>query len=138
MTTLNQASRIGRLPKWPRSAYSASAPVTHSTTAPRMMKVVPGLVEHEAQRMVRAEGRQDFGVAHDLRHAQHGHARQPHRVIGPKNLPMPPVPRFCTANRPNSTTSVSGITNCLNAGDTTSRPSTADSTEMAGVMTPSP
>ena len=42
ITTLNQASRIGFLPKWPRSAYSASAPVTQSTTAPRMMKVVPG------------------------------------------------------------------------------------------------
>jgi hypothetical protein len=27
---------------------------------------------------------------------------------------------------------------CLKVGDTTSRPSTADSTEMAGVMTPSP
>jgi hypothetical protein len=59
-------------------------------------------------------------------------------VIGPKNLPMPPVPRFCTANRPNRITSVSGITYCLNAGETTSRPSTADSTEIAGVMTPSP
>ena len=59
-------------------------------------------------------------------------------VMGPKNLPMPAVPRFCTAKRQNSTTSVSGITHSLNAGDTTSRPSTADSTEIAGVITPSP
>jgi hypothetical protein len=59
-------------------------------------------------------------------------------VTGPKNLPMPLVPRFCTANRQNSTTSVSGITYCLKWGETTSSPSTADSTEMAGVMTPSP
>ena len=60
------------------------------------------------------------------------------RVSGPKNLPMPAVPCFCTANRPNRITSVSGITNFLKAGDTTSMPSTADSTEIAGVMTPSP
>ena len=59
-------------------------------------------------------------------------------VIGPKNLPMPPVPRFCTKNRPNSTTSVIGTTYCLKAGETTSRPSTAESTEIAGVITPSP
>ncbi|GAO25398.1 hypothetical protein ALISP_5218 [Alicycliphilus sp. B1] len=42
MTMENQASRMGWRPKWPMSAYSASPPVTHSTTAPRMMKVVPG------------------------------------------------------------------------------------------------
>ena len=59
-------------------------------------------------------------------------------VIGPKNLPMPPVPRFCTAKRQNSTTSVRGMTYFLKCGDTTSNPSTAESTEMAGVMTPSP
>ena len=60
------------------------------------------------------------------------------RVMGPKNLPMPAVPRFCTQNSTNRITSVSGITAFLNAGETTSSPSTADSTEMAGVMTPSP
>ncbi|MDT4846906.1 hypothetical protein FQZ97_809500 [compost metagenome] len=59
-------------------------------------------------------------------------------VIGPKNLPMPPVPRFCTANSANSTTSVIGTTYWRKAGEMTSRPSTADNTEMAGVMTPSP
>ncbi|MNL85341.1 hypothetical protein D3C87_2136170 [compost metagenome] len=59
-------------------------------------------------------------------------------VMGPKNLPIPLVPRFCTANRQNSTTRVMGITYCLKWGETTSSPSTADNTEMAGVMTPSP
>ena len=33
-TSQNQASAIGRRPKCPISAYSASAPVTHSTTDP--------------------------------------------------------------------------------------------------------
>ena len=60
------------------------------------------------------------------------------KVIGPKNLPMPPVPRFCTENKANKMMRVSGITAFLKLGDTTSKPSTADNTEMAGVMTPSP
>ena len=59
-------------------------------------------------------------------------------MIGPKNLPIPAVPRFCTMNRASSTTKVSGITQDLNAGETTSRPSTAESTEIDGVITPSP
>ena len=60
------------------------------------------------------------------------------KVMGPKNLPMPAVPRFCTQNSKNKITSVSGITAFLKAGEMTSRPSTAESTEIAGVMTPSP
>ena len=43
MTTANHAMRMGFLPKCPMSAYSASAPVTQSTMAPRMMKVMLGL-----------------------------------------------------------------------------------------------
>ncbi|MNV88018.1 hypothetical protein D3C71_1821880 [compost metagenome] len=59
-------------------------------------------------------------------------------VIGPKNLPMPAVPCFCSANSASSTSSDSGSTNWRKCGETTSRPSTAESTEMAGVITPSP
>ena len=59
-------------------------------------------------------------------------------VIGPKNRPIPPVPCFCTMNSNSKITSVIGMTYWVKACDTTSRPSTADSTEMAGVMTPSP
>jgi hypothetical protein len=63
---------------------------------------------------------------------------EPDSVTGPKNLPMPPVPKRCTANSPVSTTSVIGITTWCSCGAATSRPSTAESTEIAGVMTPSP
>jgi hypothetical protein len=38
ITSPYQAMRIGSLPKWPMSAYSASPPVTHSTTAPSITK----------------------------------------------------------------------------------------------------
>ena len=59
-------------------------------------------------------------------------------ITGPKKRPMPAVPFFCTRNSTNSTTSVSGITYCVNSGETTSSPSIAPSVVMAGVMTPSP
>ena len=58
--------------------------------------------------------------------------------MGPKNRPILAVPCFCTMNRASKMTNVRGMTNFLKVGDTTSRPSTAPSTEMAGVMTPSP
>ena len=41
-TNRNQARRIGERPKCPMSAYSASAPVTASTTEPSAMNAVPG------------------------------------------------------------------------------------------------
>jgi hypothetical protein len=36
-TSRNHARRIGERPKWPMSAYSASAPVTASTIDPSAM-----------------------------------------------------------------------------------------------------
>ena len=59
-------------------------------------------------------------------------------MIGPNTPPMKPVPRRCTRNKPTSTASVIGRTRRPSAGVSTFRPSTADSTEMAGVMAPSP
>ncbi len=38
----NHATRMGRRPKWPMSAYRASAPVIDSTTAPIAMNAVYG------------------------------------------------------------------------------------------------
>ena len=59
-------------------------------------------------------------------------------VIGPKRRPTAPVPRRCIRNSPTSTVSVIGITAADSDGAMTSSPSTADSTEMAGVIAPSP
>ena len=59
-------------------------------------------------------------------------------MIGPKTPPMLAVPRFCTQKRPNKIATVSGTTTGLRLVVATSSPSTALSTEMAGVMTPSP
>ncbi len=59
-------------------------------------------------------------------------------VIGPNTRPTFSVPKRCDANNASSTSTVSGTTQWCNCGATTSRPSTADSTEIAGVITPSP
>ena len=59
-------------------------------------------------------------------------------ITGPNTRPTLPVPRYCMANSRTITTTQIGSTYSCNAGVETSSPSTADSTEIAGVITPSP
>jgi len=59
-------------------------------------------------------------------------------MIGAKTPPTLAVPYFWTKNSRKRMSRVDGSTYGLNAGVTTSRPSAALSTEIAGVMTPSP
>ena len=59
-------------------------------------------------------------------------------VIGPKSFPTLPVPWLWIAKRPIRIPSVTGTTQGSSAGAATERPSTADSTEIAGVITASP
>ena len=59
-------------------------------------------------------------------------------TTGPNSAPTRPVPWRWTENRPIRITTVVGITSGRSAGVTTSRPSTAESTEIAGVSMPSP
>ena len=59
-------------------------------------------------------------------------------MIGPKTAPTPAVPRRWKKKRTTRITIVSGITYGLKNGVAISRPSTALSTEMAGVIMPSP
>ena len=59
-------------------------------------------------------------------------------VIGPNTRPTFSVPKRWAANTHSSTAMVIGSTNGLSPGAATSSPSTAPSTEMAGVITPSP
>jgi hypothetical protein len=62
-----------------------------------------------------------------------------HRIItGPKNRPTVAVPCRCTANSATMITAVIGTIHSTNRGSTTLRPSTADSTEIAGVIMLSP
>ena len=59
-------------------------------------------------------------------------------VAGPKIAPTRAVPRFWTRNSAATIAIASGTTARWIDGATTSRPSTALSTEMAGVIIPSP
>ncbi|CAB5026718.1 unannotated protein [freshwater metagenome] len=59
-------------------------------------------------------------------------------MIGPNTLPMLAVPRRCTANRPMMMTTAIGTTQSSRRSVLTLVPSTADNTEMAGVIMPSP
>ena len=59
-------------------------------------------------------------------------------MIGPKRRPRPLVPLLCTRYSAIRITTVIGTIYGLNAGVASSMPSTADKTEIAGVMTPSP
>ena len=60
------------------------------------------------------------------------------RHTGPNSRPTTPVPCFWIANRATRIPTAIGTTNGLNAEVPTSRPSTADSTLIAGVSTASP
>ena len=59
-------------------------------------------------------------------------------ITGPKMPPIRAVPRRWTRKRTPRMTQVTGTTSGSAALVTTLSPSTAESTEMAGVITPSP
>ena len=59
-------------------------------------------------------------------------------MTGPKTRPTALVPHCCTANRPVRIAIEIGTTSESSSGAAISSPSTADSTEIAGVMTLSP
>ena len=59
-------------------------------------------------------------------------------ITGPKMLPTNSVPLRCTKNRPSRIAMLMGTTSGASSGASSLRPSTALSTEIAGVITPSP
>jgi hypothetical protein len=59
-------------------------------------------------------------------------------VIGPKNLPTNAVPCFCIKNNVVTITIAIGTINGSSTLVAIDRPSTAESTEIAGVIIPSP
>jgi hypothetical protein len=59
-------------------------------------------------------------------------------ITGPNSLPIVPVPRLWMKNSPNRIATVIGMTSGSSAGFASLRPSIADSTEIAGVIVPSP
>ena len=60
------------------------------------------------------------------------------RISGPNSQPTAPVPRRWIANSATRMASDIGTTRCARPGESTFRPSTAEVTEIAGVIMPSP
>jgi hypothetical protein len=109
-----------------------------STTAPMAMKAVNGCSTMNASAYVgdsaaRISGcRTMCGTPRTARTTNHT------AMTGPKAFPTASVPHRWTTNSTVRTTTETGSTSCLSEGLTTTRPSIADMTEIAGVMTLSP
>ncbi len=96
------------------------------------------VVGEEPGRPRRREGLEHAGMGHDLAGPEDPDGREPDEEHGPKSQPTAPVPRRWTRNSPASIPSEMGTTRCESPGAATFRPSTAEVTEMAGVIIPSP
>jgi hypothetical protein len=129
---------MGARPKWPMSAYRASPPVMQSTTEPRSRNPCPWWARKnctacQGLKAPSTSGRRTIhGSPAAAMLANHT------SIAGPKMAPTRAVPRRCTRKSPTRMATVMGTTNACSRVVATSRPSTAESTEMAGVMTPSP
>ena len=86
----------------------------------------------------RVDGGQNARIVRNVKDAADRQRGEPHRRDRPEPGGDPAVPWLCTANRPIRITRLSGRTYGSKAGVTSLQPSTAESTEMAGVMMASP
>ena len=106
----SQAVWIGRLPKCPRSAYSASAPVTARNTAPSVTNpIIPWcsmkVTASHGFSASRTSGCRPIGWIAAIAIT----ANQRH-ITGPKNAATLAVPRDWAANNASRMTTVSGTT----------------------------
>ena len=97
---------------------------------------VPG---EEADGVGRGERLEDLGVRRRCRATPQAPIATNQTIMtGPNSRPTAAVPRRWTANSSTMITAVIGTTSSSSAGSTTFRPSTAESTEIAGVIMLSP
>src|SRR6185437_4546405 len=120
------------------SAYSASAPVTHSTTAPSTRKPPVPWWTKKLNPYQGLMARSTSGCCTTLYKPIKPSATNHTHITGPNTLPTPPVPRFWNRNSVTSTITAIHTTQCESAGAATPRPSTAESTVIDGEITPSP
>ncbi len=120
------------------SAYSASHPVTASTTEPSATKPVQGDAAKNCTAYSGLAAARICGAFKIATTPITVKAANHTKMMGPKKRPILWLPWLCTANSATRIAMVSGSTRCLSAALSTAMPSTADSTEMAGVSMPSP
>ena len=120
------------------SAYNASAPVTASTTAPNSTKACHpcSIVNDAAYHGDRA--RSTSGCSSTCGTPRAAIVTNQTNMIGPNALPTRSVPNRCAEKSTSNSTIVTGTMKRSSPGAMTITPSTAPSTEMAGVMIPSP
>ena len=120
------------------SAYSASAPVTASTTAPSRTNAAHPLCIMNVMAYIGLTAARMAGERMTSCRPVAAITVNQINISGPKNAPTFAVPWRCIKNSPKITTMVTGIMTLSKFGDTISSPSMAPSTEIAGVITPSP
>ena len=120
------------------SAYSASAPVTASTTDPSETNAWCGSLMMNCAAYVGERQRKIPALLTMLWRPRTAIVVNQMPIAGPNSTPTLPVPNRWMQNSTVSTASEIGITSLDRLGDATFRPSTADSTEIAGVIIPSP
>ncbi len=134
----NQPQRIGRAPKCPISAYSASAPVSTRNTEPSTTNACSACSCRNAIAYIGLTAARICGAFIRFIRPSAASAANQTSITGPNSLPTTDVPLRWIRNSAAKITSVIGNTNGDSDGAAISRPSMAESTEMAGVMTASP
>ena len=132
------ARRIGDFPKWPMSAYSASAPVTASTMDPKATNAMAGSPRMNLRAKCGERANITPGCCTICAMPSRARIANHSTMMGPNALPTVPVPKRCAENSTTMIATPSGTTRCSKLGLTTPMPSIADITEMAGVITESP
>ena len=129
---------IGARPKWPRSAYNASAPVTASTTAASAKNAMREGPDKNPIAYVGRQRLEDLGMRAMPEHPQAPIARNQTIMIGPNTRPTGCGPEALHHEEHDDDRGGDRHDQWSSDGSTTSRPSTADSTEIAGVIMLSP
>ena len=129
---------MARAPKWPISAYSASQPVTASTTEPSATKAVQGSRRNRLTPYIGLTARRICGALRMAAAPSTPSTMNHSTITGPNSLPIVSVPRLWIRNSAIRITRVKGTTKGAKLLLPTLMPSSADSTEMAGVSMPSP
>ncbi|MNJ59554.1 hypothetical protein D3C77_552450 [compost metagenome] len=89
---LNQAPRMAGRPKWPMSAYKASAPVSASTTAPSSTKLISGNSTTKRRPHMGFKAASTSGVCQICQPPKAASVPNHTSITGPNSLPIKPVP----------------------------------------------
>ena len=120
------------------SAYSASPPVTASTTEPKIATATPVCAVKNAMPIKGFIAAKMPGALTTSANPMSPRERNHTSITGPNTLPMTAVPNRSTANNPVISASEITTTYLSKSGESTFKPSTALRTEMAGVIMLSP